>query len=178
MNHLFLISGPSGSGKTTLMQRAMENKVITMTTRPKREGERDGVDYYFVSKTEFETFIKENKTIEYEQYTNGHYYGITYEKLNEQISKGDAYVIVESNGMKKYKSIYPDAVSLFIYTNYDDTKKQLLERGGDLQDIEDRLNSYEHEKAEAHLYDYVIKNKYGKFEEVTEILKAIIKTEK
>lgn len=173
MHKLFLVSGPSGSGKTTLMKEAGNNKIVTMTTRPKREGEIEGVDYYFVAKEDFEMFLSDGQVIEHEQYQNGHYYGLTKDVLEAQIQKDSMYIIVTLNGMLKYKTLYPNATSIFIYTEYESTKKQLLERGGDQKDIENRLNHYEDEIKDAHLYDVVITNEYGRFNETVEKIKKI-----
>lgn len=173
MKELFLVSGPSGSGKTTLMKEAGKNKIVTMTTRPKREGEIEGIDYFFVSKEDFEQWLCTKEVIEHNLYPNGHYYGLTKEVLEKQIQDDSAYIIVESSGMLKYKSLYPHATSVFIYTEYESTKRQLLERGGDLADIRNRLTHYKEEIAVAHLYDAVIENRYGKFTETVEKIKEI-----
>lgn len=178
MDNLFIISGPSGSGKTTIMKKVLDNDVTTITTRPMREGEINGIDYYFVSLDEFKQYIRNGELIEYNKYINGHFYGITKEKLKDQLINGDVYNIVEKNGMLKYKKYFPNLISIFIYTTYDDIKKQLTERGGDSTDIQIRLKSYESELIDAHLYDYVIKNKYGKSNETAKIIQDIINAEK
>lgn len=171
MKELFLVSGPSGSGKTTLMRETGLNKIVTMTTRPKRDGEIDGIDYFFVSNEDFERFLNEKKVIEYNRYKNGHYYGLTKEVLETQLQSESAYIIVEANGMLKYKAFYPHATSLFIYSDYESTKKQLFDRGGEQEEIEARLSLHMEEIKDAHLYDILINNEYGKFFEVVEKIK-------
>ena len=173
MNGLYLISGPSGSGKTTLMKETGKNKIVTMTTRPKREGEIEGVDYYFVTREEFESLLDNKQVIEYHLYENGHYYGLTKEVLTSQIKEESAYIIVEFEGMKKYKTIYPNATSVFIYAELEHVKKQLIQRGGDPTDINQRINGYVEEIQHAHLYDVLIKNEYGKFAETVEKIKQM-----
>lgn len=173
MKELFLVSGPSGSGKTSLMREAGKNKIVTMTTRPKRAGEIEGIDYFFVSIENFEQWLYEGQVIEHNLYPNGHYYGLTKEALEKQIQDESAYIIVESGGMRKYKSLYPHATAVFIYTEYESTKQQLLDRGGDIADINNRLLHYKEEIEVANLYDVVIENTYGKFSETVEKIKEI-----
>ena len=101
MKELFLVSGPSGSGKTTLMSETGKHKIVTMTTRPMRDREVEGVDYYFVTKEQFETFLAEGQVIEHNVYENGHYYGLTKEVLEAQIQQESAYIIVNVKGMSR-----------------------------------------------------------------------------
>lgn len=174
MNKLFIITGPSGSGKTTLMDALKVKKIITMTTREKRLGEENEVDYFFTSKETFEELIEKGEIIEYNLYSNDHYYGITKEKLRHQIEKGDVYIIVEENGVHKYKEFFPDSISIYIDVEFKDIEKQLLDRGGNSDDIKNRLQTYEVETKHKNICDFVIKNEYGFFNETLIKLENII----
>lgn len=175
MNQLFLVAGPSGSGKNTSMKHVVDNEIITMTTRPMRDGEVDGKDYFFITKKQFEQAIDNCEMVEYTKYINGHYYGITKSKLENQIKINDSFVIVDLNGVRKYKEFFPEAKSIYIYVSYEDMEKQLYDRGGDMSDIENRLKYYKEQIAERFEYDYIIENKYGKLEETIKKIKSIIK---
>ena len=176
MNIPVIVSGPSASGKSSLMSEVMANEVVTMTTRDIRinDGEVDGIHYYFVTKAQFEKNIKENRMIEYNQYLGEHYYGITKEKLEEQLKKGETYAVVDYNGMVSYKKIYPEAITIFIYSSLEDTMKQLNKRGDSKSEREKRLAAYEFEMENSHHYDFVVKNEFGKFDETVQVLKEII----
>ena len=95
---LVVISGPSGVGKGTvrkaLFSRSGHDLVysISMTTRKPRNGEIDGVDYYFVSKEKFEEEIEKGNLLEYAQFV-GNYYGTPYDKVLEQLNKGNEVVL-------------------------------------------------------------------------------------
>ena len=80
--------------------------------------------------------------------------------------------------MKRFKEYYPNCLSLFIYTDFEDMEKQLMERGGDPSDIKGRLQTYEEEMKDHIHYDFVIKNEYGKFDETVEKITNIILSQK
>lgn len=175
MNKIFLVTGPSGSGKTSLMNHVMRNEVVTITTRSPREGERDGIDYYFVSQEEFEGYIARGELIEYNRYKgNNHYYGVTKEKLEDKLSAGNCFAVIDFKGMKRYKELYPEAVTIFIYTNKQDLEKQLIIRGDKPSDIKQRLLAYDEEMTNSIHYDHVVKNKHGKFNEIAKIITEIV----
>ena len=107
---LVVLSGPSGVGKGTVRKALFampeQNFVysVSMTTRKQRPGEVDGVDYYFVSKEEFEERIKENKFLEYAEFV-GNYYGTPLDKVEEQLSLGKEVILREFKLAYKYDYI-------------------------------------------------------------------------
>lgn len=89
---LFILSGPSGVGKGTVRKEIFARKPdlkysISMTTRERRKGEREGIDYYYKTREEFETLIKQNKLLEYAEYVNN-YYGTPREFVEKQLTDG------------------------------------------------------------------------------------------
>ena len=120
---LFVLSGPSGSGKTTLAQRILKDKrlkgilhrSVSVTTRPKRRGEIQGRDYFFVSDAEFKKQLKEKKILEWTRYL-GYYYGTPKRYLDEQLKKGrNILLCLDIRGAKRIKRLYPkNSVTIFI----------------------------------------------------------------
>jgi len=173
---LIIISGNSGGGKTSLMRRIMDNEVLSLTSRIIRDGEIEGFDYRFTTKQIFQRLIAENKLAEWASYGDS-FYGIEKEELETKLQKGPAFSIVTYEGMEKLKEIYPDALSIFIYTTKEEALKGLQKREETAQQIEKRMNSYDEELSHKGAYDFVIRNKHGKFEETIQILQSIIDME-
>ena len=117
---LIVISGPSGVGKGTV-RRALFNMPkhnltysVSMTTRKMRPGEVDGVDYYFVTKEQFEQKINEGKLLEHAEFV-GNYYGTPLDKVNEKLDNGNEVVLeIEVEGALQVKSKMPDCVMIFL----------------------------------------------------------------
>ena len=118
---LIIISGPSGVGKDTVIQRMKERNlpfhfVVTVTTRPKRENETEGVDYFFVSHDRFAEMIENNELIEYAIVYND-YKGIPRQQVNEALASGkDVVMRIDVQGAATIRSIYPEAVLIFLTT--------------------------------------------------------------
>jgi dCMP deaminase len=173
---LFLISGHGGSGKTTIMREVMKNELISVTTRPMRNGEVNGVDYHFVSEEEYDQMLKEDKLAQ--KSSNYTYrYGITKNEIEFKLSKGNAFAIVNYEGMKDLKAYYPNAVSLFFYAPYEETKDRLKGRGDNEESIKARMDNYYNELSNKIHYDYVIKNKQGHLLDVIDVVRKIIRLE-
>lgn len=94
---MVVLSGPSGVGKTTVAQRLLEKggyvRSVSVTTRPKREGEVDGEDYHFISKEEFERLRDANELVEHAE-VHGNFYGTPKQPLREALKAGKAYLLV------------------------------------------------------------------------------------
>ena len=114
MNKLIIISGPSGAGKGTVVKELLkiyeENKdkvylSISATTRDIREGEVDGVSYYFIKEEEFLSKIKEGDFLEYNQYGTGKYYGTLKSKVLEHLKTGDVILEIDINGYKQVMNL-------------------------------------------------------------------------
>ncbi len=173
-----VVSGASGSGKTTLCRliAADENWYysISHTTRTRRDKEKNGVDYFFVSKDEFMDMVKRDEFLEWAQvYDN--YYGTSKKIIEEKLSSGTGVVTdVDTQGAANIKKLFPDAVLIFIKTG--DTEKlreRLLSRGRDSKDeIDKRMKNAVTEIAHIPEYDYVVVN--DDLNEANKNIRAII----
>jgi guanylate kinase len=163
---LVVISGPSGVGKGTVRRAlfSMPNHdlvySVSMTTRLPREGEVDGVDYYFVDKETFLKRIKENKFLEWAEFV-GQYYGTPLDKVEEQLDLGKEVVLeIEVEGALQVRKQMKDAVFIFLVppgkkSLYD----RLLNRGTEpVEIINKRMKKAESEFLLAHKYDYIVVN--------------------
>lgn len=163
---LVVISGPSGVGKGTvrkaLFNLPKHNLVysVSMTTREKREGEIDGVDYYFVSKDEFIQRRKAGKFLETAEFV-GNYYGTPLDKVNEQLDMGNEVVLeIEVEGAQQVKKKVPDCVMIFIVPPGKEALYERLKRRGTETEsvISERIEKANREFKLAHLYDYIVVN--------------------
>lgn len=151
-------------GKGTIRSRLLEYHrmyySISMTTRPPRAGERNGVDYYFVSKGEFESKIAQNGFLEWAQYVDD-YYGTPREPVEEALNKGiDVILEIEVQGALQVKQAMPEAVLVFIIPpSLSELRRRLLVRGTDsLVKIHKRLKRAEEEIRMANQFKYVVVN--------------------
>lgn len=159
-----VISGPSGVGKGTICNKLLSEVnawySVSTTTREKREGEVDGINYYFVTKEEFENKIKDNEFLEYNVY-NGNYYGTSRKTVLEKMEQGiNVFSEIDVNGGHSIKKLFPDALLIYIAPpSMEELKKRLIERGTDSNEvIEKRLKIAEAEMKEIGFYDYVVVN--------------------
>ncbi len=162
---LFVVSAPSGAGKTTLcnMMRKRFPDIaysISHTTRPPRKGEKNGVDYYFISKDEFETRIKNRRWVEWAK-VHDNYYGTSLDFIESSVNKGKILLLdIDVQGAKQIKSAFPDAVTIFIMPpSFEVLENRLKERGTDGDEvIARRLENALAEMEEKAFYDHVIVN--------------------
>mgnify|MGYP003302030700 CR=1 FL=1 len=119
---LIIIAGPSGAGKGTVRKEVMKNKKlnlvfsISLTTREKRKGEKDGVDYYFVSEKKFKEAIKKGDLLEYNNYV-GNYYGTSKSQVKKVLKEGKNIVLeIDINGTRNVLKAFnkKDIISFFI----------------------------------------------------------------
>jgi len=163
---LIVLSGPSGVGKGTVRKALFEkrgNKLdysVSMTSRPKRAGEVEGIDYYFVTKEEFEKRIEEDNFLEYASFV-GNYYGTPLDKLEEKMERGKEVVLeIEVNGALQVKEKVKDAVMIFLVPpSKEDLFSRLRSRGTESEKIiEKRVKKATSEFQLAHKYDYIVVN--------------------
>jgi guanylate kinase len=106
------------------------------------------------------------------------YYGLTKKEFYKRLELEDLFIVCDIQGVEKYKKLFPDAIALFIYTNFGNIQKQLIERGGTHEEIEERISLY-NEEMKGHEYaDMVVVNKYGQMSVSIQNFKNIIKETK
>ena len=165
-SNFFVISAPSGAGKTSLVKALIDQKAncraaISHTTRPKRSGEIDGKDYYFVSKEEFDLLVKENRFFEYANIFDNNY-GTLKKPVLDLLSKGkDVLFDIDWQGTHQLKKIKDlSLVTFFILPpNIKILRQRLLSRHeGQEQIIEKRMNKFNEEVSHWKDYNYVVVN--------------------
>lgn len=162
---LVVVSGFSGAGKGTLMKTLRQRYdnyalSISATTRTPREGEQDGVDYFFVSREKFDQMVHEDSFLEYATYVN-HSYGTPKAYVQDQMANGkDVILEIEIQGALKIKEAYPNAVLLFIIPpNAGELKCRLVGRGTESEEvIQARLKRAAEEADSMEHYDYLLIN--------------------
>jgi guanylate kinase len=133
---LFVVTGPSGSGKSTIVHHVLSDLrnvqfSVSHTTRPKRNSEEDGRDYYFVPKKEFERMIARKKFVEW-AVVHGHLYGTSKAEVDEKEKKGDLVLDIDVQGAAKIRKKYKRAVFAFVLPpRFKELKRRLEERGTD-----------------------------------------------
>ncbi|MGJ0585394.1 guanylate kinase [Enterococcus faecalis] len=163
---LIVLSGPSGVGKGTVRKAIFDSEEndfqysISMTTRKQREGEVDGVDYYFRSREEFEAMIEAGEMLEYAEYV-GNYYGTPLTYVNQTLDEGkDVFLEIEVQGAKQVKDKVPDGVFIFLTPpDLAELKSRIIGRGTDeMSVIEERMAVAREEIEMMALYDYTVVN--------------------
>lgn len=178
--NLIVISAPSGAGKTTLCNSIVKILdgvafSVSHTTRRPREGEIDGVDYYFIDEAQFREMIERGEFAEW-AVVHGNFYGTSKRVLNELMQKNtDVLLDIDVQGARQIKALYPEAVLVFIMPpSFDVLKERLYKRGA--ENLEGRLRRALEELKEYFFYDYVIIN--DNLEKALSELKAIIISER
>jgi len=162
---LVVISGPAGVGKGSIVKEMMKlsDKVVlsvSATTRAPRPDERDGINYFFKSREQFEEMIRNNELIEWVEYC-GNYYGTPKEFVMSEIEKGHIVILeIEVEGAASVKRLFPDSVLCFVLPpDYYELEKRLRGRGTeDEETINRRLTRAREEFRHIDDYDYIIIN--------------------
>lgn len=163
---LVVLSGFSGSGKGTVVKEIMKKYSdecalsISATTRNPREGETDGVEYFFKTREEFETMIANGELVEYAQYV-GNYYGTPWAYVDKQLSAGkDVILEIEIQGALKVKERFPETVLVFMTPpSAEELKRRLIGRGTEsMEVIESRLSRAVEEAQGIENYEYLLIN--------------------
>ena len=182
---LVVLSGPSGVGKDAVLARMRRlghpfHYVITVTTRPKRAREKNGVDYHFLSQKEFHQMIDKHQFLEWAN-VYGNYYGVPKDEITSALSKGvDTIVKVDVQGAATIKEILPQAVFIFLMPpSVEELEKRLRRRRSESsEDLALRLARAKGEIKSLPLFDYVITSHQNKLDEVVSQIDAIIAAEK
>lgn len=180
---LIVVSGPSGAGKDTICQKLIKENSniwmsVSMTTRKPRPLEKDGVDYFFVSKEDFFNKINDNTFLEYASY-NDNYYGTPKDKVEEKLNEGkDVILVIDINGAINIKKIIPSALFIFIMPpDMETLKNRLIGRKTESKDkVVERFITAYNEVNNYKKYNYVVVN--DKVEDAVNKVKSIIQSEK
>lgn len=180
---LAVVSGFSGAGKGTIMKRLLEKYdnyalSVSVTTRSPREGEQDGVDYFFHTREEVEEMILEDKLLEYAEYV-GNYYGTPKAYVEEMLNQGKNVVLeIEIQGAMKMKKRMPEAVMIFLTPpSAKELEKRLRGRGSEVEEtIRRRLMRAVEESEGIDNYDYLLIN--DDVEDCVDRLNRIVESER
>lgn len=178
---IIVVSGPSGVGKSDIITKFINlpelnlSQTISMTTRPRREEERDGISYDFVSREYFEQAIQENKFVEYTEFL-GNYYGTPVASIERVLNLGKNVLIgVEASGVSEIEKKYPDCVSIFIVPSSLDALEKIIRSRRDEKEevVQHRLAKAANELNLISTYKFVVNN--DDTDLAAELCKVIIK---
>ena len=181
---LIVISGPSGVGKDTVVQRMKDlgmpfHFVVTANTRPIRENEVHGVDYFFVSKDEFARMIEQNELIEY-AVVYGDYKGIPKQQVREALASGvDVVMRLDVQGAETVRKLVPEALLIFLTTGSEDELVERLKarKTEKPEELALRIATARKELKRAEAFDYVIINHDNQLDKTVDTVGAIIDAE-
>ena len=162
---LIVVSGPSGTGKSTIVNTVLDtcndlSFSVSATTRQQREGETEGVDYFFVTKERFQHMIDNNELLEHAEYV-GNYYGTPRKAVLDKIENGSSILLdIEVQGAEQVKDQFPEAVTMFVIPpSWEELERRLVNRGTDsMEKIQARLKQAKSEIEKIENYDYIIVN--------------------
>jgi len=183
MTSVFVISAPSGSGKSSLVQRLFQDVPnlifsISYTTREPRGSERNGIDYHFITRDDFEQRIVRGEFLEH-AIVFGNYYGTSRLTLEQARAEGKDLVLdIDVQGASQLKTVLPEAVRIFVLPPSRKILEERLRRRSQDSDavIERRLRAAAAEVRNYTQYDYVLINR--ELEECTRDLEAIVRTQR
>ncbi|CAN7436217.1 guanylate kinase [Rossellomorea sp. LjRoot5] len=180
---LIVLSGPSGVGKGTVRKAIFSQEdtrfeySISMTTRKPREGEVDGVDYFFKSREDFEVLITQGKLLEYAEFV-GNYYGTPVDYVRETLDAGrDVFLEIEVQGAQQVRDKFPEGLFIFLAPpSLSELQNRLVTRGTETDDlIRGRMNTARKEIEMMNLYDYIVEN--DQIEHAVDKIKSIVQAE-
>ena len=182
---LVVLSGPSGAGKDTVLNRLRQLErpwhfVVTATTRPKRPGEREGVDYIFLQTGEFQEMVEKGELMEHAQ-VYGNWYGVPKQQVRRGLDNGlDTILKVDVQGAATIKSLAPEAVFIFLtLPSIEELQQRLEERDTESSEsLEIRARTAWQETERLTDFDYRVINRNGRIEEAVACIDAIILAEK
>lgn len=182
---LIVISGPSGVGKDAALATMKKaglpyHYILTTTTRPLRAGEKNGVDYRFISEDKFQQMAIQNQFLECAQ-VYGHHYGVPKREIDEALKKGlDTIVKVDVQGAATIKRIMPEAILIFLMPpSMEELAKRLTQRySSSSADLDIRLGKAKEEMKSLPIFDYVITSYTDNLDLTVKEVNALIATEK
>lgn len=178
---LIIISSPSGNGKDTVINALLKiisdsTRFVTTTSRPPRPGNKEGVDYYFITKEEFENKIKNNDFLEYNFYA-GNYYGTEKKRLEESLEENKiVFLAIEVTGKKNIDKAGIKHLSIFLLPESLEILKDRIRKRGGLSEelIEERMIIAQKEISFSLDYNYQVINENGKIDQTVDKLAKII----
>ncbi|HAQ08234.1 MAG TPA: guanylate kinase [Bacillus bacterium] len=180
---LIVLSGPSGVGKGTVRKELFSQPdtafeySVSATTRLPREGERNGVDYFFKSREEFEEMIEQDRLLEYAEFV-GNYYGTPVDYVRQTLDAGkDVFLEIEVQGASQVRRKFPEGLFIFLAPpSLSELENRIVTRGTESEDIiKGRMRVAREEIEMMELYDYVVEN--DQVERASERVKAIVVAE-
>ena len=181
-NVLIVLSGPSGVGKGTLAKLLVERNKdfalsISCTTRKPRDGERNGKEYFFISKEEFKNRIANDGFLEYSEHFEN-FYGTPKEFVKEQLKTKDVILEIDVNGGLEVKKSFNDAVLIMIAPpSINELRNRLVHRGTESEEkINLRMERIQYEMSKKEQYDHVVVN--DALEDALKQIENLIQTEK
>ncbi len=179
---VLVLSAPSGTGKSTVSQ-ALRQRVgglgfsVSSTTRPRRPGEEEGVDYHFVAGEQFQKMCAGDEFLEWAE-VHGQRYGTTRAAVQDILDRGDdALLDIDVQGAEAVRSALPEAVLVFLLPpSYAQLRERLVHRGTAAADLTRRLDNARREIEQVDRFDYVVVNDV--LEEATEALETILLAER
>lgn len=162
---IIVISGPSGVGKTTISNRILKRRrdiwySVSATSRPRRQGERNGREYFFLSEARFKDWIRRKRFIEWAE-VHGHLYGTPKKYLEDRLRRGCHVLLdVDVQGGVALKRIFPDGIFIFIKPpSFTELKKRLAKRNTETAaDLQNRLAAAWREIKQQREYGHVVIN--------------------
>ncbi len=180
---LVVVSGPAGSGKGTVNGQLIKSGdcvfSVSATTRAPRPGEVDGVNYYYVTREDFEERIARGEMLEYTEYC-GNYYGTPLKEAEEILNAGKNLLLeIEVEGAMNVKRLYPEAVLIMLLPpSFEEQESRLRGRATETEEkILERLESTKREVPLTYCYDYVVYNTFGYSGTCADDIRAIIRAE-
>jgi len=181
---LIVISGPSGIGKDTVVQGLKDRNlpfhfVITATSRPPRDYEVDGVDYFFYSKETFEAMIAADKFLEH-AWVYSAYKGVPKSQVREALNSGEDVVMrLDVQGAKTVHDLCPDAILIFLTANStSEWLQRLMDRHSETEaELNLRIATARQEYETLDIFDYIVVNEEGQLPRTLDVIESIIATE-
>lgn len=183
---LVVISGPSGVGKDATVKRMQQRGlplqfVVTVTTRPQRPTEQDGVDYHFVSLGEYESMLERGELLEHAE-VYGNFYGIPRPAVEQALERGEDVIlrIDPLKGARTIRALMPEAVNIFLApTSMEELMSRLRERKTETREAFERRKRIALEEMQAlPEFDYVVANRDEELDSTVDAIQAIIQAEK
>jgi len=182
---LVVLSGPSGAGKDAVIAKLKDSdcpieRIVTVTTRPRRASESDSVDYHFVSPQEFQKMIRGKKLLEWAN-VYGNWYGVPKEAVKQAMERGqDVMLRTDVQGAASVKKIMPQAILIFLMpASMEELDTRLKQRHTESSlDLAVRTRIAEEEIKRLPLFNYIVVNRQGEIDSAVADIKAILRAEK